>query len=73
MNWKKWTAIGIGAAVIIAIIVLHIVQPKISYAWAELLCFGTFVAGVAAGYLAKGHITAKNDGNKYPSVEGNKE
>lgn len=74
MNWKKWTAIGVSAAVVIAIIVMHLVQPKITYAWAEVMCFVTFVAGAVVGYLAKGHIVKKADeGNKYASVEGNKE
>lgn len=72
MNWKKWLAVGITAAVVITGIILHLVQPTISFAWTELICACTFVAGVAVGYLAKGHIVRKNDGNDYASVEGSK-
>lgn len=51
MNWKKWTAIGIAVAIVITGIVLHLVQPTISFAWTELMCTGTFIGGGIAGYL----------------------
>jgi hypothetical protein len=52
-TWKQWTAIGIIAAVIITGIVLHLVQPAVSYAWLEAVSAGTFVLGGVSGYLLK--------------------
>jgi len=50
-TWKEWTALGIVAAVIIAAVVCHLVQPVVTYAWLELISGGTFVLGGVAGYL----------------------
>jgi hypothetical protein len=50
-TWKEWTALGIIAAVIIAAVVCHLVQPVVTYAWLELISCGTFVLGGVAGYL----------------------
>jgi hypothetical protein len=72
MNWKKWTAIGITVAVVATGIILHLVQPTISFAWTELMCACAFIAGGVSGYLAKGHIVKKNDGNDYANVKGSK-
>lgn len=52
-NWKQWTAFGLMIAVIITIVVLHLVQPAISFAWTELFAGGSFVLGAVAGYLFK--------------------
>jgi hypothetical protein len=50
-NWKQWTAFGIVAAIIIAAVVCHLVQPVVTYAWLEMISGGTFVLGGVAGYL----------------------
>lgn len=50
-NWKQWTAIGIIAAVIIAAVVLHLVQPTVSYAFLEITAVVTFLLGLASGWL----------------------
>ena len=50
-NWKQWTAFGITAAIIIAGVVCHLVQPFVSYSYLEIISAGTFVLGAAAGYL----------------------
>lgn len=52
-NWKQWTAFGIVIAVIITIVVLHIVQPVMAFAWTELFAGGSFAVGAVAGYLFK--------------------
>ena len=52
-NWKQWTAVGITAATIITGIVLHFVQPTVSYAFTEAMIAGGFVLGSVAGYLFK--------------------
>ena len=52
-NWQQWTAIGIIAAVIIAAVVLHLVQPQVSYAFFEIGALVMFVVGVLTGYLLK--------------------
>ena len=50
-NWKQWTVLGIVAAVVIAAVVCHLVQPEVSYAWLEVVAGGTFVLGGVGGYL----------------------
>ena len=55
-TWKQWTAIGIIAAVVIAAVVCHLVQPQVTYAWLEMVAGGTFVLGALVGYWLK-----KND------------
>lgn len=51
MSWKKWVGIGLIAAAVIAILVLHLVQPEVTYAFAEVMSAITFVGGGVAGYL----------------------
>lgn len=50
--WKKWLVVAIVAMIIIAIVVLHLVQPKITYAFAEVLIAIAFIIGGVAGWLA---------------------
>ena len=50
-NWQQWTALGIIAAVIIAAVVLHLVQPQVSYAYLEICAAVTLVLGGVAGWL----------------------
>lgn len=52
-TWKQWTAFAIVIAVIITVLVLHLVQPVITFAWAELFVSCSFVVGAVAGYLFK--------------------
>ena len=52
-TWKQWTAVGIIAAVIIAAVVCHLVQPVVTYAWLEMISAGTFVLGGLTMYLLK--------------------
>ena len=60
-NWKQWTAFGIIAAVVIAAVVCHLVQPAVSYAWLEMIAVGTFVLGGVTGWLLKDHVKADAD------------
>lgn len=63
-NWQQWTALGIIAAVIIAAVVLHLVQPQVSYAYLEICAAVTFVLGGVAGWLlAKKNNPKLNAGN----------
>lgn len=50
-TWKQWTAVGVIAAVVIAAVVCHLVQPEVTYAWLEMVSCGTFVLGAVAGAL----------------------
>ena len=50
-NWKQWTAFGLTVTVIIAGVVLHFVQPQVSYAFTEAMTAGGFVLGGVAGYM----------------------
>lgn len=52
-TWKQWTAFGLTVAVIIAGVVLHFVQPQVSYAFTEAMTAGGFVLGGIAGYMFK--------------------
>lgn len=57
-SWKFWVVFGIIAAVVIAAVVCHLVQPQVSYAWLEVVAAFTFVLGGVVGgfignYLAK--------------------
>lgn len=50
-TWKQWTAFGLIIAVILACIILHLVQPTVTFAFAEIMAFVGTVAGAVAGYL----------------------
>ena len=52
-NWKQWTSFGIIVALLITIVVLHLVQPQITYSFAELMTFIGAIGGFVAGYLFK--------------------
>lgn len=56
MTWQQWTAIGIALAVIITAVVLHLVQPAVSFAFTEIIGAGAFVLGAVCGYLFKNKI-----------------
>lgn len=53
---KKIIMIAIVALFLIGFVTLHLCQPKVSYALAELLCSVAFVGGGVVGYLLKEHI-----------------
>lgn len=53
-NWKFWLVVAIVAAIVIAAVVCHLVQPKVTYAWLEIVSAFTFVlGGVCGGLIAK--------------------
>lgn len=58
-NWKQWTGFALVIAVIIAAVVCHLVQPKVSYAWLEMISGGTFVLGGLSAWLLGQKKTAK--------------
>lgn len=58
-NWKFWTVFGIVAAIIIAAVVCHLVQPKVTYAWLEIVSAFTFALGCAAGALVDNYLVKK--------------
>lgn len=60
-TWKQWTALGIIAAVVIAAVVCHLVQPQVTYAWLEMVAGGTFVLGALTGYWLKKNDVVKQD------------
>lgn len=60
-TWKQWTAIGIIAAVVIAAVVCHLVQPQVTYAWLEMVAGGTFVLGALVGYWLKKNDVVEQD------------
>lgn len=44
-SWKFWLAVAVIAALIIAAVVCHLVQPKVTYAWLEIVAVFTFILG----------------------------
>ena len=56
-NWKRWTAFGIIVALIITMVVLHLVQPQVTYSFAEIMTAVGVVVGFIAGYLFKSDVT----------------
>lgn len=52
-NWKQWTGFGIVGAVAVTSVVLHLVQPTVSYAWTEVMSLAGFGIGLVAGYMFK--------------------
>ena len=63
-TWKQWTALGIIAAVVIAAVVCHLVQPTVSYAWLEVVAVATFALGVGTGCLFMKKPSSKSDQDK---------
>lgn len=63
-NWKFWLVFGIVAAIVIAAVVCHLVQPKVTYAWLEIVSLFTFVLGCAAGALVDNYLKSKKQNNK---------
>lgn len=56
LTWQQWTAIGILVAVVITGVVLHLVQPTVSFAFTEIIGAGGFVLGAVSGYLFKNKL-----------------
>ena len=50
-TWKEWTGFGLVAALIIAIVVLHFVQPVVSYTLLEFACCGIGIITFVTDYL----------------------
>lgn len=50
-DWRFWLVVAIVAAVVIAAVVCHLVQPQVSYAWLEIVAAFTFVLGGVSVYL----------------------
>lgn len=53
LTWQQWVAIALLAAVIITLIVLHFVQPNVSYAFTEAMAGAGVIVGGVIGYLLK--------------------
>ena len=58
-DWKFWLVFGIVAAVIIAAVVCHLKQPKITYAWLEIVSAFTFVLGCVATAMVDNYLLKK--------------
>ena len=52
-TWKQWTSLGLVVVIFITCLVLHLVQPQVTYSFAELMTFVGAVVGFVAGYLFK--------------------
>ena len=58
-NWRFWVVFALVLAVVIAAVVCHLVQPKVTYAWLEVVSALTFIAGGIAGGLVGNYIAKK--------------
>lgn len=58
-SWKFWLVVAIVAAIIIAAVVCHLVQPQVSYAWLEIVSAFTFILGGIAGGFIGNYIAKK--------------
>ena len=56
----QWIAIALFVAVIITAIVLHFVQPQVSYAFFEIGALALYLLGLISGYLIKKNNIIKN-------------
>ena len=68
LTWQQWTAIGIIAAVVITGVVLHFVQPQVSYALTEAMTICAFIVGGITGYMLK-KKNIINDGDKQSKTQ----
>lgn len=59
LNWKQWTAIAIITIIIISLVVLHFIQPIVSYAFTEIMTVLGFVFGIVSGYLLNKNTVIK--------------
>jgi len=53
LSWQQWVGIGLLAAVVITGVVLHFVQPQVSYAFTEAMTAGGVAVGVLTGWMLK--------------------
>ena len=51
LSWQQWTGIGLLIAFVVCVVVLHLVQPQVSFAFTEIISVVTFVGGLVIGYL----------------------
>lgn len=56
LTWQQWTAVGITAASIITVIILHLVQPEVSFAFTEIATGVGFVLGAVSGWLGSKYV-----------------
>ena len=60
-KWQQWTGFGIIVAAVLTLVVLHFVQPEVSYAFTEAMTAGGVVVGGIGGYLLKAKNIIKED------------
>ena len=55
-TWKQWTSLGLVIATLLTCVIMHLVQPTITYAFAEVMTLVGAIIGFVAGYLFKRDI-----------------
>lgn len=50
-SWQQWTGVALFVAVVVTLIVLHFVQPTVSYALTEAFTCCGFLVGLVSGFL----------------------
>ena len=55
-NWKQWTSLGLVIATLLTCVIMHLVQPTITYAFSEVMTLIGASVGFVAGYLFKRDI-----------------
>ena len=55
-TWKQWTSLALIVATVLTCVIMHLVQPTITYAFAEVMTLIGAIVGFVAGYLFKRDI-----------------
>ena len=52
-TWKQWTSLALIVVTVLTCFIMHLVQPTITYAFAEVMTLIGAIIGFIAGYLFK--------------------
>lgn len=55
-TWKQWTSMVLIILTILSCVIMHLVQPQVSYAFAETMTLIGVIVGFIAGYLFKREV-----------------
>lgn len=72
-TWKQWTSMVLIILTILSCVIMHLVQPQVSYAFAETMTLIGVIVGFIAGYLFKREVVQTQiAGNDSTQIQINK-